>query len=75
MLDPNQIKQAVLQLTLAMTEAVSLPWRAVGFIMAAWAFSMHQVNEGTLTCGDSTGWAIIQLSALQIALVHPQLPS
>ena len=44
MSEPKQIKQAVLQITLAMRDAASLPWPAV---RAAWASSMHQVEEGT----------------------------
>ena len=69
MSDPKQAKQAVLQMTLAMRDASSLPWPAV---RAAWASSMHQVEEGTLAWADSTQWAINRLSASQIALAHQQ---
>ena len=41
--DPTLSKQALLQVIFAMRDAVSLPWPAV---RAAWASSMHQVEEG-----------------------------
>ena len=47
--------------------AVSFPWPAV---RAAWASSMHQVEEGYLSWADATQWAIIRLSASQVALDH-----
>ena len=69
MSDPVQVKQAILQMTLAMRDAVSLPWPAV---RAAWASSMHQVEEGNLSWAESTQWAINRLSASQIAMAHSQ---
>ena len=69
MSDPTQVKQAILQMTLAMRDAVSLPWPAV---RTAWASSMHQVEEGNLSWAESTQWAINRLSASQIAMAHSQ---
>ena len=67
--DPTISKQALLQVIFAMRDAVSLPWPAV---WAAWASSMHQVEEGHLSWADSTQWAINGLSASQVALAHTQ---
>ena len=50
-LDPTLSKQALLQVIFAMKDAVSLPWPAV---RAAWASSMHQVEEGHLSWADYT---------------------
>ena len=69
MSDPVQVKQAVLQMTLDMRDAVSLPWPAV---RAAWASSMHQLEEGNLSWAESAQWAINCLSASQIAMAHSQ---
>ena len=69
MSDPTLVKQAKLQMTLAMRDTASLPWAAVKL---AWASSMHEVEEGSLTWGNSTQWAINRLSASQIALAQPQ---
>ena len=46
---PVHVKHAVLQMTLAMRDAASLPWPAV---RAAWASSMHQVEGGNFTWAD-----------------------
>ena len=67
--DPTLAKQALLQVIHAMTDAVSLPWPTV---RAAWASSMHQVEEGHLSWTDSTQWAINRLSASQVALADTQ---
>ena len=67
--DPGLMKQAILQMTLAIRDATSLPWPAV---RAAWASSMHEIEDGTLTWANSTQWAINRLSASQIALAQPQ---
>ena len=66
------VKQAILQITLAMHDAASLPWAAV---KSAWAYSMHEVEEGLLSWADSTQWAINRLSASQAALAQPQIHS
>ena len=70
--DPTVSKQALLQVIHAMRDAVSLPWPAV---RAAWASSMHQVEEGYLSWADATQWAINRLSASQVALAHTQAPT
>ena len=62
-------KQALLQVIHAMRDAASLPWPTV---RAAWASSMHQIEEGDLTWPNATQWAINRLSASQIALSHAQ---
>ena len=67
--DPGLVKQAIFQMTLAMRDATSLPWQAV---RAAWASSMHKVEDGTLTWANSTQWTINRLSASQIALAQPK---
>ena len=67
--DPTLSKQALLQGIFAMRDTVSLLWPAV---RAAWASSMHQMEEGHLSWADSTQWAINSLSASQVALAHTQ---
>ena len=69
MSDPTLVKQAILQMTLAMRDAASLPWAAVKLV---WASSMHEVEEGSLTLTDFTQRVINRLSASQIALAQPQ---
>ena len=69
MSDLVQVKQAVLQMTLDMRVAVSLPWPAV---RATWASSMHQLEEGNLSWAESAQWGINCLSASQIAMAHSQ---
>ena len=70
--DPILVKQAILQMTLAMRDTASLSWAGV---KSAWASSMHEVEEGLLTWVNSTQWAINRLSASQAALAQPQLPT
>ena len=67
--DPTLLKQALLQVIHAMRDAVSLPLPTV---RAAWASSMHQVEEGHLSWTDSTQWAINRLSASQHNQYHPE---
>ena len=67
--DPTLSKQALLQVIHAMRDAASLSWPTV---RAAWASSMHQIEEGDLTWPNATQWAINRLSASQIALAHTQ---
>ena len=56
--DRNTSKQALLQVIMVMKDATSLPWQAV---RSAWATSMHEVEEGQLTWGDATQWALNRL--------------
>ena len=58
--DPYISKQALLQVIMVMKDATSLPWQDV---RSAWATSMHEVEEGRLTWGDATQWALNCLSA------------
>ena len=69
MSDPILLKQAIFQITLALLTTVSIPWSA---IKLAWASSIHEVEEGSLTLTDLTQWTINRLSASQIALAQPQ---
>ena len=41
-------------------------------VSAAWASSLHQIEEGDLTWPNATQWAINRLSASQVALAHSQ---
>ena len=61
------LKEALMQVILAAKEATSLPWSTV---RSAWATSMHEVEQGTLSWADTTQWAINRLSALQVAMVN-----
>ena len=44
--DPTSLRQALLQVILALRDATSLPWQAV---RDAWSHSMHDLEEGRLT--------------------------
>ena len=46
-------KQALLQVILVLKDATSLPWQAV---KSAWATSMHEIEDGSLTWADATQW-------------------
>ena len=64
MKNPDTSRQVLLQV--AIRDATSLPWQAVH---NAYAASMHEVEDGNLTWGDSTQWALNRLSASQIAIM------
>ena len=70
--DPTLLRQALLQVILALRDATSLPWQAV---RDAWSHSMHDIEEGHLTWADSIQWAINRLSASQIAMANSQIAS
>ena len=70
MKNPDTSRQALLQVILVIRDATSLPWPAV---RNAWAASMHEVENGTLTWGNSTQWALNRLSASQIAVMNSQV--
>ena len=53
-------------------DATSLPWQAV---RSAWATSMHELEEGSLTWADATQWALNRLSASQIAMANSNITS
>ena len=67
MQDMVMLKQALMQVILAAKDATSLPWSTV---RSAWATSMHEVEQGTLSWADTTQWAINRLSASQVAMVN-----
>ena len=72
MKDPGVMRQALLQTILALKNATSLPWQAV---RSAWATSMHEFEEGSLTWADATQWALNRLSASQIAMANSNITS
>ena len=67
MQDPVLVKHAILQMIMATRDAASLPWPAV---RGAWAASMHEVEEGTLSWANTTQWSFNRLSASQIAMTN-----
>ena len=67
--DDLLMRQVLTQVTLALRDAVALPWPA---IRAAWAVSMTEVEEGRLSWEDTTQWALNRVSASQIAVLNSQ---
>ena len=65
--DPVLVKQAMLQTIQVLKDATSLPWQAV---RTAYAQSMHQVEQGTLSWQDTTQWALNMISSSQIAMAN-----
>ena len=65
-------KQALLQVILALKDATSLPWQAV---KSAWATSMHEIEDGSLTWADVTQWSLNRLSSSQIAMANANITS
>ena len=65
-------KQALLQVILALKDATSLPWQAV---KSAWATSMHEIEEGSLTWVDAIQWSLNRLCASQIAMANVNIAS
>ena len=63
------LRQVLTQVTLALRDAVALPWTDV---RAAWAVSMMEVEEGRLSWDDTTQWALNRVSSSQIALLNSQ---
>ena len=59
MQDMVTLKHALMQVILAAKDATSLPWSTV---RPAWATSMHQVEQGSLSWADTTQWAINSLT-------------
>ena len=72
MKDATISKQALLQVILALRDATSLPWQAV---RGAWATSMHETEDGSLTWADVTQWSLNRLSASQIAMANANIAS
>ena len=64
--DQFTARNALLQVVLSFKDAASLPWSTV---RSAWAISMHEIEQGTLSWYDSTQWSINRLSSSQISLV------
>ena len=70
--DPAIVKKALLQTILALKDATSLPWQAV---RSAYANSMHDMEQGTLTWDDQMQWSLNRLSASQIAMANANIVS
>ena len=67
--DDTLLRQVLTQVTLALRDAVALPWPAV---RSAWAVSMTEVEEGRLAWDDTTQWALNRVSSSQIAVLNSQ---
>ena len=65
--DPSTAKHALLQVILALKDAISLP---CGAVRSAWGNSMHEVEQGTLTWEDSVQWSLNRLSASQVTMAN-----
>ena len=68
--DPAIVKKALLQTILALKDTTSLPWQAV---RAAYANSMHDMEQGFLTWDDQMQWSLNRLSASQIAMANANI--
>ena len=67
--DFELMKRMLTQVTMALTDAVSLPWPAV---RSAWAASMTQVEDGRLSWANDTQWALNRISTSQVAVFNSQ---
>ena len=67
--DFEVMKRMLTQLTMALTDAVSLPWPAV---RSAWAASMTQVEDGRLSWANDTQWALNRIGMSQVAVFNSQ---
>ena len=65
MKDQGTARQALLQVILAMKDAMSLSWTTV---RSAWATSMHDLEEGNLGWQDTSQWSLNRISASQISM-------
>ena len=65
--NPVTVKRALLQTITALKDAASLPWPAV---WAAYANSMHDIEQGILSWEDHTQWSLNKLSASQIVMAN-----
>ena len=70
--DPVIVKKALLQTIMALRDATSLPWVAV---QSAYANSMHEMEQGTLSWDDQTQWSLNRLSTSQIAMANANISS
>ena len=67
--DFEMMKRMLTQVTMALTDAVSLPWPAV---RSAWAASMTQVEDGCLSWANGTQWALNRIGMSQVAVFNSQ---
>ena len=68
--DPVLVEKALLQTIMALKDATFLPWVAV---RSAYANSMHEMEQGTLSWDDQTQWSLNRLSASQIAMTNANI--
>ena len=67
--DFELMRHMLTQVTMALTDAASLPWPAV---RSAWAASMTQVEDGRLSWANSTQWALNRIGMSQVAVFNSQ---
>ena len=67
--DFEVMKRMLTQVTMALTDAVSLPWPAV---RSAWAASMTQIKDGRLSWANDTQWALNRIGMSQVAVFNSQ---
>ena len=67
--DSQLMRRMLTQVTMALTDAVSLPWPAV---RSAWAASMTQVEDGRLSWANDTQWALNRIGMSQVAVFNSQ---
>ena len=65
--DNSMLRSMLTQVSMAMRDAVSLPWPAV---RSAWAASMTDVEEGRLNWADSLQWSLNRISNSQLAVLN-----
>ena len=67
--DYELMRLMLTQVTMALTDAVSLPWPAV---RSAWKASMTQVEDGRLSWANDTKWALNRTGMSQVAVFNSQ---
>ena len=67
--DYELMRLMLTQVTVALTDAVSLPWPAV---RSAWKASMTQVEDGRLSWANDIKWALNRTSMSQVAVFNSQ---
>ena len=67
--DHTLSRNMLTQMAASMKDAVSLPWPAV---RSAWAVSMTDIEEGSLSWADSMQWSINRISNTQLAMHNTQ---
>ena len=65
--DNATLRNMLSQMSMAMRDAISLPWSAV---RSAWAVSMTEIEEGRLLWSDSMQWSLNRISNSQLAVLN-----